>query len=83
MRYRLSVRVLEVKRRRHEPGSLTSIIRQHLTVLLSHCNKKLIYGHGRVNGDFATEEGLDVMFLCMTSSAYYTPQRSVGYESIL
>jgi hypothetical protein len=47
------------------PGGLASFIRQQLAVLLAHGNEKLINGHRRVNRDFAAEEVLDVVLLCI------------------
>ena len=48
---------------KNAPSSLSCIISQHLTVLLSNSDKELVYRHGRVDGDFAAKEGLDVVFL--------------------
>lgn len=45
------------------PGCFTQFIRQHFAVPLPHGDKKLIDGHGRVDGDFTPEQCLDVMLL--------------------
>ena len=49
-----------------EPHKVTrrfpSIVGEHFTVPLPDCNQELVDGHGRVDGDFATKEGLYVMF---------------------
>jgi len=47
------------------PGCFAGIIRQHLAVFLAHGDEELINGHGRVNCDFAAEEVLDVVLLCI------------------
>ena len=41
---------------------LSSIIGEHLAVLLAHGYEELVDGHGGVDCDFAAEEGFDVMF---------------------
>lgn len=41
---------------------LPRIVCEHLAILLADSNKELVYGHGRVYGDFASEEGLYLMF---------------------
>ena len=51
--------------RKDSPGCFASVIRQHLTIFLAHGDKELINGHGRVNCDFAAEEVLDVVLLCI------------------
>ena len=48
------------------PSRLAGIVREHLSVFLAHSDEKLVYGHGRVDCDFAAEEILDVMLLCMS-----------------
>jgi hypothetical protein len=47
------------------PGGLASLIRQQLAVLLAHGDEKLVDGHRRVYCDFAAEEILNVMLLCV------------------
>ena len=42
-------------------GSLSSVVGEQLAVLLTHSDEELVDGHGSVYGDFATEEGLDVV----------------------
>ena len=40
----------------------SSIVGEHLAVSLPHSDKELVDGHGRVDGNFATKEGLYVVF---------------------
>jgi hypothetical protein len=47
------------------PGGLASFIRQQLTVLLTHGNEELVDGHRRINRDFAAEEVLNIVLLCI------------------
>lgn len=41
---------------------LPRVVCEHLAIFLADSNKELVYGHGRVYGNFASEEGLYVMF---------------------
>jgi hypothetical protein len=45
------------------PGSVARVVREELAILRAHGNQELIYAHGRVDGDLAAKQGLDVMFL--------------------
>ena len=51
------------------PCCLASVVHQHLSVPLAYGDKKLVNGHGRVYGNFATEEVLDVMLLYQSGIA--------------
>jgi hypothetical protein len=44
-------------------GRLACFILQYLSVSLTHGDEELVYTHRRINSDFTTEKGLDIMFL--------------------
>ena len=44
-------------------GCLSGVVCEHLTVLLPNGNEELVDGHGRVDGNLAAKEGLDVVLL--------------------
>jgi hypothetical protein len=50
---------------RSAPCRLSRFVHQHFTVSLTNGDEKLVNGHGRVDGDFATEQGLDIVLLYM------------------
>jgi len=44
-------------------GRLSGVVCEHLAVLLPNGDEELVDGHGRVDGDLAAKEGLDVVLL--------------------
>ena len=52
-----------VKQTHQVTRNFPRVVRQHLAVLLADRDEELVDGHGRVNGDFTSEECFNVMFL--------------------
>ena len=61
--------MLQIADRRYAPGRLPLVVREHLTVLLTHSYEELVDGHGRVDGDFAAKQRLDIMLLNTASTS--------------
>lgn len=59
---------------------LPRVVCEHLPILLADSNKELVYGHGRVYGNFAAEEGLYVMF-CYSFWCMLGDERCESFDS--